>query len=330
MSDHSKHSSCDHDHTHDHGHEHEHDHSHGLGHSHAHHYRNQAPRVIAKAILVTAIFMVIELVGGYISNSLALISDAAHMLTDIGAMFLSLFALWVARRPVTIQKSWGYHRAEILGALISGLLIWLISGVLIYEAVMRMQSPPEVQGPVVFVVATIGLIANLSSMWLLKSAKSDNINVRAAYLHLLSDSLGSVGAIIAGAVLWFTGWRPIDPIITVVFAGLMLVSSWSLVKEAIDVLMESTPTHLDPRKIKNDLLGIEGVVEVHDLHVWTVSSGRLALSVHLVSEKAETTLNLANSLLQEQHGIVHTTIQIEHPKNFQSERCYDCAPIESS
>lgn len=272
--------------------------------------------------------MVIEFVGGWFSNSLALISDAAHMLTDIGAMLLSLFALWIARRPVTLSMSFGYHRAEILGALSSGLLIWLISGVLIYEAVVRMQAPPEVRAPVVFVVAVIGLIANLFSMRILHSAKKENLNIRAAYLHLLADALGSVGAIVAGAVLWLTGWRPIDPIITILFAVLMLVSSWSLVKEAIEVLMESTPSHIDPEQIQKELQALPTVREAHDLHIWSVSSGRLALSVHLISDASEALLVAANELLENHFGIVHTTIQVEHPDRFQSKRCYDCMPLE--
>lgn len=311
---------------------HDHDHHHGHGHSHHHHHHahgaGQAPSLITRAILITTFFMVVELVGGWFSNSLALVSDAAHMLTDVGAMLLSLFVIWVSRRPVTLAMSFGYHRAEILGALLSGLLIWLISGVLIYEAIVRMQSPPEVQGPIVFVVATIGLVANLVSMWMLHSAKDENINVRAAYLHLLTDSLGSVGAIIAGIVLWLTDWRPIDPIITIVFAGLMLFSSWSLVKESIAILMESTPGHVDPVEVKNDLQNLDGVQEAHDLHIWSVSSGKLALSVHLISEQAETVLNRAMQVLQEKYGIIHTTIQVEHPDRFQSDRCYDCVPIE--
>jgi cobalt-zinc-cadmium efflux system protein len=272
--------------------------------------------------------MIVEFVGGWWSNSLALASDAAHMLTDIGAMLLSLFALWVARRPITLSMSFGYHRAEILGALISGLLIWLISGFLIYEAVMRMQNPPEVEGPVVFVVATIGLLANIVSMKFLSSAKDSNINVRAAYLHLLTDCLGSIGTIIAGAILWATGWKPIDPIITVVFAGLMILSSWNLVKESVGVLMQSTPPHIDPAEVQFDLQGIPGVQESHDLHIWTVSSGKLALSVHLISTNSESVLQASNQLLEEKYGIVHTTIQVEHPEKFQSKRCYDCLPIE--
>jgi cobalt-zinc-cadmium efflux system protein len=272
--------------------------------------------------------MGVEFVGGWFANSLALVSDAAHMLTDIGAMLLSLFAIWVARRPVTMAMSFGYHRAEILGALFSGLLIWLISGFLIYEAIVRIQSPPEVHGPIVFVVATIGLLANLVSMWMLHSAKEHNINVRAAYLHLFSDSLGSVGAIIAGVILWLTDWRPIDPIITVVFAILMLASSWSLVKEAVGILMESAPTHIDPFEVNQDLHKIPSVREVHDLHIWTVANGKAALSVHIISDQTETVLNQANDLLKERYQIIHTTIQVEHPDRFQSERCYDCTPVD--
>jgi cobalt-zinc-cadmium efflux system protein len=279
-------------------------------------------------MIITAIFMLVEIIGGWLANSLALISDAAHMLTDIGAMLLSLFALWVAKRPVTLKMSFGYHRAEILGALLSGLMIWLIAGALIYEAIIRLASPPEVQGPIVLVVSIIGLAANLFSMWILHSAQKGNLNVRAAYLHLLSDSLGSVGAIIAGVVLWFTDWRPIDPIMTLLFAVLMLVSSWNLIKEAIQVLMESTPEHLDPHQIQADLLTLPSVKEAHDLHIWSVSSGRLALSVHLVSETPERVLIAAHELLEARHGIVHTTIQIEHPNQFQSKRCYDCMPLE--
>jgi cobalt-zinc-cadmium efflux system protein len=312
-------------HGHDHGHDHGHGHSHGLGHSH--HHGDGSSQAIVKAMLVTIVFMVVELVGGYLANSLALISDAAHMLTDVGAMLFSLIALWIARRPATRTMSFGYHRAEILGALASGLAIWMIAGVLVYEAVIRIMSPPEVNGPIVFVVASIGLAANLVSMKMLHGAKDHSLNVKAAYLHLLSDTLGSVGAIIAGAVIWATGWRPIDPIMTIVFAGLMLVSSWELVKEATNVLMESTPSGIDPERIHDDLSAIPGVIEVHDLHVWAVTSGRLAMSAHVIAAvDPERILGDAHRLLRERHGVKHSTIQVEHPDRFDSERCYDCAP----
>lgn len=319
-----------HAHNHD-GHSHGHSHGNGLlGHHHAH---GQAPRAVLRAIVVTLVFMVLELFGGYFANSLALISDGAHMLTDVGALLLTLFVLWLARRPTSDTMSFGYHRAEILGALCSGLAIWVISGFLIYESITRMQSPPEVNGPVVFVIAVIGFAANLVSMRMLHVASHENMNVRAAYLHVLSDLLGSVGAIIAGAVLWSTGWRPIDPIMTILFSGLMLVNSWALVKEAITILMESTPTAIDAAQIRTELCAIAGVTEVHDLHIWTVASGRFALSVHVISPQSETQnaqlLTQLNDLLKVRHGIQHTTIQIEHPDHFRSENCYDCAPSKT-
>jgi cobalt-zinc-cadmium efflux system protein len=154
------------------------------------------------------------------------------------------------------------------------------------------------------------------------------MNVRAAYLHMMSDAIGSIGAIIAGIVLWLTDWRPIDPIITVVFAALMLISSWSLVKEAVGILMESTPSGVDPRKVRKDLLALPSVREVHDLHIWTVASKRNALSVHIIATETEDLLTLVNTLLKDRHGIMHTTVQIEHPDRFRSENCYDCAADE--
>ena len=304
---------------------HDHDHQHNHGHDHT-----RAPQVIVRAIGITVVFMLIELIGGYFSNSLALISDGAHMLTDVGAMLLSLFAIWVSRRPSTSRMSFGYHRAEILGALGSGLLIWMISGLLIFEAILRLRNPPPVQGATVFVIATIGLFANILCMRMLHHARDDNMNVRAAYLHMLSDALGSIGAIVAGLVIWLTGWRPIDPIITFFFAILMLYSSFSLVKEAVGILMESTPPGIDAEQVRRDLQALASVQEAHDLHIWTVSSGRLALSVHLIANGPEDVLNPAMEMLETRYKIVHTTIQVERPDEFQSERCYDCGPPSAS
>jgi cobalt-zinc-cadmium efflux system protein len=305
-------------HSHDHS-----DHGHGLAHGEG----GGIARALSWALVITIVFMIIELVGGLVANSLALLSDAAHLLTDVGAILLSLFAYWVSRKPSTTTMSFGYHRAEILGALASGLMIWLLSGLLVYEAILRLKAPPEVNAPIVLVVAGVGFVANLLSMYVLNSSKKESMNVRAAYLHMLADAMGSAAAVIAGLVLMFTGWRPIDPIITIFFAILMLVSSWTLVKESVQVLMESTPGHLDPAQIQKDLVQLAGVREAHDLHVWTVATGRFALSVHLIAESEEV-LTLANALLEERYSIRHTTIQIEKPESFQSERCYDCVPAK--
>jgi cobalt-zinc-cadmium efflux system protein len=321
-------------HNHGHGHhadhEHGHGHGHGYGHGHGHDHgpkdADSVPRALRRALAVTALFMAVEFVGGWWANSLALISDAAHMLTDVGALSLSLFAWYVSRKPSSPQMSFGYQRAEILGALASGLVIWLLAGVLVFEAVSRFRSPPAVDAPVVVGVGVIGLAANLASLFFLRRGRRDNMNVRAAYLHVVADSLGSVAAILSGVVLWLTDFRLIDPIVTLAFAALILFSSWRLVRDSVNVLMESTPAGIDAEAVRAELQAIAGVREAHDLHIWTVSSGKLALSVHLVAtgDPAQV-LAQANAVLEARYRILHTTIQIEHPEQFRSERCYDCA-----
>jgi len=269
--------------------------------------------------------MAVEFAAGWIANSLALLSDAGHMMMDAGALGLSLFAAWVAKRPGSPSMSFGYHRAEILGALANGLLVWLLAGVLIYEAGSRFQAPPSVDGTIVAWTAFAGLVANLVSMRILHSRRADSLNVRAAYLHLFTDCLGSVGALISGLLVWKLGWLVADPIVTVIVALLMLYSSWRVIRESVGVLMQETPPHLDAADVLVELQALPGVQEAHDLHIWAVSTGRLALSVHLISPEGEGVLTRANALLEEKYAIVHTTIQVEHPERFRSERCYDCA-----
>ncbi len=307
--------------------EHKHDHGHSHGHHHHEHGHSHGQVALSRALVVTVIFLIVEVICGFLANSLALISDAGHMLTDVGGILLSLFVVWVARRPATRTMSFGYHRAEILGALGSGLSIWVLAGVLIFEAAQRIQTPQEVQAPLVIAMGALGLLANLISMKFLHSEQKNSLNVRGAYLHVIYDALGSVGALIAGIVLWRTGWSQIDAIVTFFLAALMLWGSWSLVRDSVMVLMESTPGGIDPLVVQSSLEKIEGVREVHDLHIWTVSSGRLALSVHIISDQGEQVLTRANEALAERFKISHTTIQIEHPEKFQSERCYDCAPV---
>ena len=308
-----------------HGHNHSHIHSHD-SHGHDATHDSDVQRPLRRALAVTGSFMAIEAVGGFFSNSLALLSDATHMLTDVGAILLALFASWVAKRPKTLAMSFGYHRAEILGALASGLVIWFISGLLIFEAFGRLRSAPPVHAQVVVAVATAGLVANLLNLKLLHAGDRQNMSIRAAYLHVLSDALGSMGAMVSGIILWATGWTPIDPIMTILFAILILVSSWRLVRESVGVLMEFAPSGIEPGQVFTSLCAITGVEGVHDLHIWAVSPGQTALSVHLICSSTENVLSAAHQVLKSKFNIQHSTIQIENPSEYQSEKCFDCSP----
>jgi cobalt-zinc-cadmium efflux system protein len=290
-------------------------------HDHTQHVQGRALKV---ALGIACVFMLVEVIGGLAANSLALMSDALHLFTDVGALLLSLVVIRIARRPRTRSMSYGYHRAEILGALASALSLWALCGVLIYQAIERLITPENVQGPIVFVIATIGLIANFWMMRVLHPTQGESLNVRAAYLHVLGDLLGSVGVILSGLILWATHWNPIDPIITLLFSCAILYSSGKIIKRTVGVLMESAPEGVDTLAIERDLAAIPGVKQVHSLHVWSVSSHRLALSVHLAAENTAQALEDAHRLIENNHHIHHMTIQVEDPASFQSRFCYDC------
>lgn len=281
-------------------------------------------RAVHIALWIAFFFMLMELVGGWIANSLALISDGLHLFTDVGAFLLSLIALRIARWPSTPEMSYGYHRAEILGALASAVSLWVLSGVLIYEAIGRFFHPVEVQGLLVFGIATAGLVANLLMMRVLHHSQHHNLNVRAAYLHVLGDLLGSVGVILSGIILWLTNWSPIDPLITILFACQIIYTSSKLIKQTVNILMEGAPAGLDIAGLQKDLSTLPGVKEVHDFHTWAVSSSRAAISVHLVSKTPAVSLNAAHKLLEEKYQIQHMTIQVEDPEHFEPKYCYDC------
>lgn len=281
-------------------------------------------KALNASLVIGFIFMLVEVVGGIAANSLALISDALHMFADVGALALSLLILRITHLPRTPKMSYGYHRAEILGALASALSLWALCGVLIYEAILRLIAPPEVKGPVVFVIATIGLAANLLMMRTLHSHQKDSLNLRAAYLHIIGDLLGSVGVIVASIIIWTTGWNPIDPIISMVFALGIVYGSGKIIRQTVSVLMESTPGHIDPLAIEKDLKSIPGVKEVHDLHIWSVSAKKVALSAHLIATDTKTALNEAHRLIEKNYHISHMTIQVEDPSHFESKYCYDC------
>ena len=287
-----------------------HSHAHSQSHSHGPRGKNR----LVLALCITAIWFLIELAGGLYANSLALLADAAHMLTDLGALGLSLFALRIASRPATHEKTYGYLRAEILAAFANGIFLILLSLYIFYESYHRFWAPPEVKSLPMLIVAVTGLCANLVTAGLLYGSRGENLNLRGAFLHVLGDTLGSIGAILAGVLIMARQWRLADPVVSALVGCLVLYSSWELVKESVDILLEGTPRHLNISRILNDLGGIHGVVSVHDLHVWAIASGMTAMSCHIVmktDEDASRVLAESSLLMREKYRIEHTTIQIE-------------------
>lgn len=287
---------------HDHAHDHDHGHAHQVG-----------TRRLAWALAITAAFLVAEVVGGWLSNSLALLADAGHMLTDVGALGLSLFVAWFSRQPATPRKSYGYLRWEILAALINGAVLLMASAWILWEAVQRLRAPEPVVGGLMLAVAVGGLLVNATSAWLLHGSAGDSLNMRGAYLHVVSDLLGSVAAIAAAVAIHWFGWSSADPIASILMTVLIVRGAWRLVREAVDVLLEATPAHIDTARVRDAMIGVPGVQEVHDLHVWTLTSGMVAMSVHaVVPESAE-----HQRVLEALHdavarfGIRHVTIQLE-------------------
>jgi cobalt-zinc-cadmium efflux system protein len=263
---------------------------------------------------LTAGFMIAELVGGLLANSLALIADAGHMASDAVALGLGLFAMWMASHPHTERRTFGFHRAEILAALANGSLLMALSLLVVWHAFGRLREPQQIEGGLMLVVAVIGLAVNLMALHVLGGHRHDNLNVRSAFLHVFGDAVGSVGVIAAGLTIRLTGWTPIDSLVSIGIALLILWSGYGLVRETVSVLLESSPRHLDPEKLRRDLLGLDGVRDVHDLHIWTVTSGFISLSCHceiVSSQIADDVLRKATSLLRERYGIRHVTIQPE-------------------
>jgi len=286
-----------------------------MSHDHAHHSgeRSGKKRLIL-AISITGSWFVIELAGGIYSNSLALIADAAHMLTDLGALGLSLFALVISARPATHEKTYGYLRAEILAALANGIFLVLIGLYIFYEAYHRLLEPPEIKSIPMLLVAATGLLANLATASLLFRSRNESLNLRGAFLHVLMDTIGSIGAILAGLLIWMRQWFMADAIVSIVVGTLVLYSSWKLVSESVDILLEATPRHLVISDILKDLGNVRGVASIHDLHVWSISTRMSAMSCHAVlktEEDSGAVLSELSRLMREKYGISHTTIQIE-------------------
>jgi cobalt-zinc-cadmium efflux system protein len=261
--------------------------------------------------------MVVEVVGGLISGSLALLADAAHMLSDVAALGVALGAIWLAERPPTLRRSFGYQRAEILAALFNGIALMVVSLWIFYEAYRRLSESHEVLGGTMLAVAIVGLIVNLLAAYVLARAEGDSLNVAAALRHVLADLAGSVGVIVAAVIILVTGWEDADPIIGALIGLLVLISSWPILRDSVSVLLEQAPAGVDVEKIKRKLEAVDGVVDVHDLHVWTITSGFPALAVHVLVEQGEDCHARRRDLermLAEEFGIEHTTIQVDHPE----------------
>jgi cobalt-zinc-cadmium efflux system protein len=271
-------------------------------------------RAVRSGLLIAFALSLAELLGGYLTNSLALMGDAAHSFADAAALALTLFALWIAARPASPSKTYGYYRAEILAALVNGMALWVVVIFIAREAWQRLWQPEPVVGTGMLAIAIAAFAANGVVALRLHEHRGESLNLRGAYLHVLSDLLGSVGAIGAGAAVVWGGWYRADAVVGVLIAGLILISSWSLVREAVDVLMEAVPRHVDVARLQAALERVPGTHEVHDLHVWTITSGQHALSAHAVADGtigADRILAAMTELCAREFHIEHVTIQIE-------------------
>jgi cobalt-zinc-cadmium efflux system protein len=320
-------------------HAHSHGHSHGIGGGHHHHGAGahghddatggggngpdgRIVRRLRAALIITAVFLVAEVVGGVLSNSLALLADAGHMLTDVAALALSLFVAWFSRQPGTPQKTFGYLRWEILAAFLNGTTLLVISAWIAWEAILRLRSPEPVIGNLMLAVALGGLAINLVAAWLLRPTSGESLNVRGAYLHVLSDLLGSVGTVTAAILMSFTGWERADPIVSLITVVLIVRGAWSLVRESVDVLLEASPAHISLGAVRSQLEAIPGVESVHDLHVWSVTSGVVAMSAHAIVREPERQQHVLEHVHDAMRlfGIDHVTIQLERQEMYERER----------
>jgi cobalt-zinc-cadmium efflux system protein len=305
--------------AHGHGHGHSHGRGHGHGHGHSHGLdRSQLRRSLWACLLLIVLYMIAEVVGGVLSGSLALLADAGHMFSDAAALSLTLFATWIATRPADPQRTYGYYRVEILAALANGAALGALSLWLFYESAVRLVEPTPVRGELMLGVASGGLVVNLVALWLLHRGSAESLNVRGAWLHVLADTLGSVGAMASGVVILAFDWRWADPLAGLLIGTLVVVSAWRLLRDTARVLLEQAPAHLDVEEIRAGLAEVPGVLDVHDLHVWTITSGLEALSGHVVVGPVchrEEMLTVLRDLLHERFGIDHVTLQIE-PEGF--------------
>ena len=265
-------------------------------------------------LLLTAGFMVAEFIGGYLANSLALMADAGHMASDVTALVLALLAMWMAAHPHTERRTFGFHRAEILAALANGAMLIIIATLISWHALQRLRESQTIETTPMVIIAVFGLLVNLVAIRILGKHRHGNLNVRGVFLHVLGDTFGSASVIFSAVVIRFTGWSTIDAVMSLFITVLIVIAGWRLVRETVSILLESSPRHVDCEKLRHELIELPGVLDVHDLHVWTVTTGFVALSCHTEitsSELADDVLRRATVLLRERYNIRHVTIQPE-------------------
>jgi cobalt-zinc-cadmium efflux system protein len=286
-----------------------------MTHRHEHGHRARSQRALGIVLALTAGYTIAEIVGGWLTGSLALLADAGHMLGDTAALGLALGAAWLASRPATPERSFGFRRAEILAALANGVALVAIAIWVFVEAIQRLDNPPEILGGWMLAVAVVGLAVNVIAAGILARAAEESLNVQAALRHVFADLAGSVGVAIAALVVLTTGWRQADPLAGMAIALLILASSWGILRDSVVILLESTPAGIDAREVGRRMAAAEGVVEVHDLHIWTITSGFPALSAHVLVGRGDDCharrLELEQMLAQD-FGLEHTTLQVEH------------------
>ncbi|HEX2181028.1 MAG TPA: cation diffusion facilitator family transporter [Rubrobacteraceae bacterium] len=294
-----------------------------MAHEHPHEaVRGESRRALGITLALTVSFTVAEVIGGLLTGSLALLADAGHMLSDNLSLGLALFAAWLAGRPETPEKSFGYKRAEILAALANGVTLVAISIWIFVEAFSRLREPPEIPGIPILIIATLGLVVNAAGVIVLSRSGSESLNVQGALRHVIADALGSIGVIFAALVIVLTGWRYADPLASVAIAALILASSWTLLRDSTNVLLEGTPRGIDAKAVGRRMAASDGVAEVHDLHIWEITSGFPALSAHVLvgrSEDCHARRRELEDLLAREYGISHTTLQVDHLGEHESE-----------
>ena len=305
-------------HNHGHGHQHGGGHDHG-GHSHA---ADLPVRSLRIALGLTATLLVVEAIGGFLSNSIALIADAGHMLTDVAALALALFVAWFSKQPETPRKTYGYLRWEILAAFLNGATLLLLSAWILWEAASRLRAPEPIEGGLMLAVAAGGLIVNLIAARVLAKSSSHNMNARGAYLHVLGDLLASVGTVGAAILIRYTGWLMADPIASILTTVLIMNGAWRLVRDSVDILLESTPAHIPLPAVRGQLEAIPGIESVHDLHVWAVTPAIVAMSAHCIVREAGQHQHVLEHIHDAMRlfGIEHVTIQLERDEMLDRER----------